>query len=77
MAVVPESEEAEQFIHLRVEAGAVQAAQASGQLQVFAAGEVRIEVRLFGHVADAMLEVLEVLVDVAAMEKDVAGVGLG
>ena len=73
MAVVPQADQAEQFVHLAVEREAGYPAETSGELQIFAAGEVRIEVRLLGDVADAALEGLEVAVDVLAVEEDVAG----
>jgi hypothetical protein len=68
--------QAEQFIHLRFERRAIEAAQASGELQVFAAREMRIEMRLFGHVADAVLELLEILADIAPVKKDAPGIRL-
>ena len=76
VAVVPEADEAEEFVHLGLQGAAGNPAQASGELEIFAAGEVGVEVRLFGDVADAALEGFEIAVDVLAMEEDVAGGGL-
>ena len=41
-------------------------------MQVLAAGKVRIEVRLLGHVADLPLEGSEIVVDAAALIEDLA-----
>ncbi len=65
VAIVPEPEGAEELVHLGLEHGARNSAEAAHQLQVFAAREMGVEVRLFGHVADALLEGGEIVIDAA------------
>ena len=76
MAVLPEADEAEQLVHLGFERASLDAAQAPDQLQILAAAEVRIQVRLLGHVADASLVGFEVAADFLSVELDVARGGL-
>ena len=70
MLVQPE--QAEEFgslaLHLRLR----QPAQATDQLQVFHAGEMGIDVRLFGNVAEAPLEADQVVADVGAVPENLA-----
>ena len=72
VAVVPESEGAEEFVHLGIEDAARHAAKPAHQLEILAAGEVRVEVGLLRHVADAPLEGGEVLIHAAAAVEDLA-----
>jgi len=66
VAVIPECEGAEEFVHARVEDAARDAAEAAAELEVLAAGEVGVEVGFFGDVADAALEGGEVVMHTAA-----------
>jgi hypothetical protein len=70
VAIVPEADEAEEFVHFGFEDAAGKAAQAAGELEVFAAAEVGIEVGLLGDVAEAALEALQVAADILAVEED-------
>ena len=70
VAVVPEREGAEEFVHLGFEDAARHAAQPAHQLEILAAGEVRVEVGLLRHVADAPLEGGEILVHAASAVED-------
>ena len=70
VAVVPESEGAEEFVHLGIEDAARHAAKPAHQLKILASGEVRVEVGLLRHVADAPLEGGEVLVHAASAVED-------
>src|SRR5438105_3349626 len=72
MAVLPQREQREQSIHARIEHTACQSTQASYKLQVFAPGQVLIEVWLFGHVADSSLKRCEIGFDVSPTPKDLA-----
>ena len=76
VAIVPEADEAEEFVHFGFEDAAGNAAQTAGELEVFAAAEVGIEVGLLGDVAEAALEALEVAADVLAVEEDASAGGL-
>ena len=75
MAIVPEADEAEEFVHFGFEGAARDAAEAAGELEVLAAAEVGIEVRFLGDVAEAALEALEVAADVLAVEEDASAGG--
>ena len=72
MAILPEAEQPKQFVHLRIENVAAQSTKASGELEILATGEVLIEVRFLGDVADAPLEGFHVLHDVLAVKQDLA-----
>lgn len=76
MPVDEEVEGAQEFVHLRFQRAARHTAQAAAQLQILAAGEVRIKVRLLGDVADAPLEGGEIVVHAAALVEDPALGGL-
>ena len=52
VAVIPECEGAEEFVHARFEDAARHAAESAAELEVLAGGEVGVEVGVFGNVAD-------------------------
>ena len=56
VAVGPESDQVEEFIHFGLEGAAGDAAEAAGELEVFTAREVGIEVGFLGDVPQAALE---------------------
>src|ERR1017187_4034500 len=62
----------QKFVHLRIEHAPPHASQAAAQLQIFAAGEMRIEVRFFGDVTDAPLEGGEIVMHASAPIEDPA-----
>ena len=76
VAVGPEPDEVEQVIHLGFERAAGDAAEPAGELEILAAAEVGIEVRLLGNIAEAALEGFEIEADVLAVHGDAAGGGL-
>jgi hypothetical protein len=75
VATVPEADEAEEIVHFGFERAARNAAEAAGELEVFAAAEVGIEVGLLGDVAQAALKGFEIVPDVLAMEEDASAGG--
>src|ERR1017187_8066380 len=76
VAIVPEADEAKELVHFGFEDAARDAAQTAGELEVFAAAEVRIEVGLLGDVAEAALEAFEIAADVLTVEEDAPTGGL-
>ena len=72
MAILPQAEQPQQLVHLRIENVAAQSTKAPGELEILATGEVLIEVRFLGDVADAPLEGFHVLHDVLAVKQDLA-----
>ena len=72
MAVVPEREEAQELVHLGLQDAARYVAQASHQLQILPAGEMRVKMRLLRDVADAPLERGEIVIDAVAPIEDLA-----
>jgi len=54
--VIPEAEQAQELVQLAFEGDALNAAQTADELEVFAPGEVGIQVRFLGDVADAALK---------------------
>ena len=76
MPVVPEGEGAQEFVHLGFENAARHPAEAAHQLQILAAGEMRVQVSFLGHVADAALKGCEIVVHASAAVEDLALGGL-
>src|SRR6516225_10000116 len=72
MPVFPERKQPQEFVDLGFENRPRQPAKAPHQLQVLAAGEVRIQVGLLGHVPDTRLKARDVLNDTSAIEADLA-----
>jgi hypothetical protein len=76
VTVFPETNEPEKLVHFWFEGAARQSAEAPDKLEMFVSAEMRIEMRLFGHVADAALKGFAsfgIFVDVAAVKRDFAG----
>src|ERR1051325_143383 len=73
MAVLPQSKQAEQFVHSTFEHAAGQSAQAAGEVQILASAEMWVQVRFLRHVAEAPLEGLKVVADILSMKLDLAG----
>jgi len=69
-------EQSEQAIGFGLEQGLVKAAEATYQLQVLETGEMGVDVRFFGDVAEGSSKAVEVLTDVAAIEQDATVAGL-
>ncbi len=79
VTVFPETDEPEKLVHFGFEDVPGYSAETPDKLEMFASAEVRIEVRLFGHVADAALKGFAgfgIFVDVVAIQRDFAGRGL-
>ncbi len=79
VTVLPETDEPEKLVHLGFEDAPGEAAKTPHELQMFASAEVRIQVRLFGHVADAALKGFAgfgICVNVVAIKRDFPGRGL-
>jgi hypothetical protein len=76
VALVPEADEAEEFVHFEFEGPAGKSTEAAGELEILAAAEVGIEVGLFGDVAEAALEAFEIAADVLTLEEDASAGGL-
>jgi hypothetical protein len=72
VALVPESDEAQEFVHLDFEGAARNPAQAAGELQIFAAAEVGIEVWFLGDVPEAALVTFEISAYILAVKEDAA-----
>src|SRR5437879_4619106 len=70
MAVFPEADQVQQFVHFGFETAPLDAAQPADQLQVFAAPKVRIEVRFLRHITNAALESAHVLANVLSVKLD-------
>ena len=70
-----EAEQVEQVVDAFFGRGLRELAEAGDELQVFASGEVGIDVGFFGDVAEAAFVGDPVILDVAAVEEDFSGGG--
>ena len=71
-----EAEEGEEAVGFEVDEGFGHVAQAADQLEVLEAGEMGVDVGLFGDVAEGGAVGLEVVADALAVEEHLAVVGL-
>ncbi len=72
MAVLPKREQPQHLVHTRLQNFAGQSAKPAHQLQVLAPAQVRIEVRLFGHITHLALETDPVRADIVALEENLS-----
>jgi hypothetical protein len=75
VAVVEEADEAQEFVHFGFQDAARKAAEASGELEILAPTEVRIEVGFLGHIAQAALKAFQIAADILAVEEHASAGG--
>jgi hypothetical protein len=73
IAIVPDAEQLHEAFDLVGERLLIEVAQAADEAQVFRAGEIRVEVRLLGHVPELRLVAKDVGGDVGGVGPHMAG----